>query len=255
MGTLDDFLAHEATFLEESVGRLGARKNVIDLILSVAHMATQYQTPLADVGTLGMARLLVDAAVAIEQAFLCALRAQPRLGWAAMRIAAEATKDLECIRKEPGLYQLWLAIGSARTTRESTDAQAAFKDARKQVSHNDVTRACQESMRLCSILGSHPNATALGSMGPTPIDDGTSTVTMPVRVTDARALDWHLDQMIKHSTAIVSALASVRMASLSDGDRDDLAKWCLRLNEPERLLIQAADTEIRDDGGDQDSSC
>ena len=248
MGTLDDFLAHEAQFLEESVGRLGARKGVIDLILSVVNMAMRYSTSLAEIGTVGMGRLLVDATVAIEQVFLCTLRAQPRLGWAAMRIAAEATKDLECIRNESELYQLWLSIGSAKSTNEFAKTQAAFKKAQRQVSQNEITQACQESMRLCSILGSHPNATALGTMGPTPIDNDRSTITMPTRVSDQKALDWHLDHMIKHATCIALALAHIRMASLNDRDRDELASWCRQLNEKAQPFLKVADSEIRDDG-------
>jgi hypothetical protein len=104
MSVLDDLLKHEAAFIEGAVGRLGPRRGVIEQILSVAHLTTRYPTPIGETNTLGLARLLVDCAVAIEQAFLCAFRAQPKLGWSSMRVAAEALKDFDCIQRDPGLY-------------------------------------------------------------------------------------------------------------------------------------------------------
>lgn len=255
MSILEDLLKHEVAFTEATIGRLGFRREIIEQILSVAHLATRYTTPFGDTNTLGLARLMLDSAVAIEQAFLCALRAQPKLGWASMRLAAEALKDLDCIQRVPNLYSLWINVGGARSTRDSVKAQQAYKGARKEVTRTWTTEVCQESMRLSSIFGSHPNATSLATMGPTTIDAVAKTAQLPARVTEAAALDWHLDQIIRHATLIVAALAHARSQTLGESDRAELTHHRDQLVAAAKPFMEAAVSNLQDDGGGDPDAC
>jgi hypothetical protein len=244
MSILDDLLKHETEFV------------VIERILSVVHLTIRYATPLAEANTLGLARLLVDAAVSVEQAFLSAFRAQPRLGWASMRIAAEALKDLDCIQRDSKLYPLWMGVGTASSTRQSVKAQVAFKEARKHVAHTWTTEVCQTSMRLCSIFGSHPNATSLGTMGSTSIDPVAMTARIPARVTDAENLDWHLDQMIRHATLITAGLAKARLDTLGESDRTELERHTNQLLAAAKPFMEEAVSKLNDEGdGDDPDAC
>jgi hypothetical protein len=247
MTTLGDVAGHEARFFDESLEWLGERKDLISSILSLAHGTAQYPDPLSEGGTIAMGRLLVDASVAIEQAFVCTLRAQPRLGWASLRIAAEATKDLDCIRRETALLPLWTAVGLARTAHDCVRSQDAFKAARVRVAHTRVTKTCQTTMRLCSILGSHPNATALGSMGAVSIDTEGSTVSLPSRVTDRAVLGWHVEQLLKHSAMVALALAEIRWETLASNDRAALSERARHVADLVRHYLEADSPEVPDD--------
>jgi hypothetical protein len=231
MGTLRDFLKHESAFARRQLARLGDREHDIDLVLSVAHLTTRFSSPLMEGGgaNLGAARLLVDVAVFVEQAILCTLRAQPRLGWASLRVAAEATKNLECIRLEPEVCNKWIAIGFAKTRQEADQAQRVFANAKKAVAHTVITRMCQEVMWLSSMLGSHANAAALGSMGPMPAKPDELSIAVPVRVTDEETLDWHLDQLVRHAARITDATAAIRMISLDETEKVELERWRYQL--------------------------
>jgi hypothetical protein len=141
-----------------------------------------------------------------------------------------------------------MKVGLASSPRGSVNAQQAYKDARKRVPPNWITEVCQTSMRLCSILGSHPNATSLGTMGLTPIDLATKMVHIPARVTDSAELDWHLDQMIRHGTRIVAGLVKVRSQTLSDSNRMELGGYCDQLLAAAKPFMEAALSGPRDDG-------
>ncbi len=164
-----------------------------------------------------------------------------------MRVAAEALKDLDCIHRDSSLYPLWMRVGMASSTRDSVSAQQAYRDARKRVPPDWTTEVCQTSMRLCSILGSHPNATSLGTMGSTPIDAATKTVRIPARVTEAADLDWHLDQMIRHGTLIAAGLVKVRSQTLGESDRIELGRYSAQLFAAAKPFMEAAVSKLPDD--------
>jgi hypothetical protein len=145
---------------------LGSLRPVTDGILWFSHQLPRINSSVGTVSVESLARLMLDSCVHVEQAVLCTLRGQPRLGWAALRIAAEALKDLDAIDRMPDLHELWLSIGRSSSPKEIKAAFEAFKSKRKTLSRTTVTQVCQTCMETCNFLGSHPNASSWKTLGP-----------------------------------------------------------------------------------------
>jgi hypothetical protein len=230
MDSLDNYIDHEFQFIHETRARIGERDHAIERIIHLAIMAANYDSPFASGSTMCLGRLLLDSAVSIEQAFLCAFRAQPKLGWASMRIAAEACKDLDCLMRAPDLLPYWIAIGEAMTPDESRAASSSFSKQRKRIPESAITGICKKTMELCNVLGSHPNATSLASMGPTPFSKEEKFVCLPSRVTDSSALDFHLGHLMTHGKILAQSLAKLRFDTLPKKDQTELSGFVQALN-------------------------
>lgn len=219
MSILSQYHANEASFFEETLARIGTISRAVEKVIELAILATRGETPLREDGNIAMGRLLLDSAVAVEQAFMGVYRAQPKLGWAAMRIAAESCKDLECLGSSQELVPLWLKVSEATSLKEYAKAEKAFSRARRKVPQTDSIEACQITMKLCNIFGSHPNSTSLQTMGPSRIDKKQGSVVLPSRVTDPKAIDFHISRMIVHGMGVALNLAHFRAATLDETEK------------------------------------
>lgn len=226
MSILHQYHANEAAFFEDTLSRLGGISHAVDKVIELAFLSTKGRAPLREDGNIAFGRLLLDSAVAVEQAFMCVYRAQPKLGWASMRIAAESCKDLECLESSPELIALWLKVNGAASLEEFAKAEKIFSRTRRKVPPTDSIKACQITMKLCNIFGSHPNATSLQTMGPGRIDRTEGSVVLPARVTDPKAIDFHVTRMLVHGMGIALNLAHFRAKTINEPEKLTLLNKC-----------------------------
>ena len=223
MAALKDCLRLEARHADEIAGQLGDFEAPVDAIVWLCFQVAETGPGINHKATTSLSRLLVDSAVHVEQAFVSVVRGQPRLGWTAMRLAAEALKDLVCIEQHPPLHELWLNLARSSTEDEVQAAKAAFQAERKNVRDTPLTQVCMKTMSLCNHFGAHPNGGSWATLGPTkPISD--DHMSIPPRLTDATMVRWHVQHMLVHAVPILDALAQFRARYLLAADAAELLR-------------------------------
>ena len=231
MSLLTDYLDAEEQLAKAFLERDPCRNEAVIKIVQLAITAIQGEAPIRENWSLVFGRLTMDAVVALEQAFICVLRGQPRLGWASMRFAAEACKDIECLDHSDSLIPLWLKLADASTLDEIKKADKAFSKARKSVPKTATIKMCQATMDLCHVLGAHPNATSFAFLGPSSkgLEDG--KVVLPSRVTEPEHFDFHFGQMMLHGMIIAQNLASFRAQTLDGEPKVELEEAIQKLGQ------------------------
>ncbi|GJM23571.1 MAG: hypothetical protein DHS20C15_34860 [Planctomycetota bacterium] len=166
-----------------------------------------------------LGRLLLDSSVSVEQALMCTLRGQPRLGWASLRLAAEALKDLDTIDRLPDLHPLWLNIGKCTTDEQARAAMGAFNKLRKQLEPSPVTLVCQACMNISSRFGSHANATSWQTVGPVS-EVSPDSVGLPTRLRDPTTVRFHIRHLMFHGGQILTMLTDFRIKHLQSQQKE-----------------------------------
>ena len=95
---------------------------ITDGLLWYSHQLPHVDGNVGRQSVASLGRLMIDSCVHVEQALLSVLRGQPRLGWASLRISAEALKDLDAIDRMPELHPLWMALGKATSPSDVDSA-------------------------------------------------------------------------------------------------------------------------------------
>lgn len=240
---LIDLEASDATKNLEHLGRL---RPVTDGILWFSHQLPRISPNVGTTSVTSLARLMLDSCVHVEQALLCTLRGQPKLGWASLRIASEALKDLDAIERCPELHELWLAIGNPASSQSTEAAMAAFKAKRRDVPDSTVTEVCLACMAVCSHLGSHSNATSWKTLGPATPLPGKEAL-LPARLADPETLRFHVGQISIQSMSILSMLLAFRLRHLTPSERDTLVGYFAQVKSAFIAAFPDAEMVVYDD--------
>jgi hypothetical protein len=245
MSVLSDCLSYEADDSAANLEQLEEYRQPAERIVWYCFQLPHAGKSVGGVSAGSLARLLLDASVHIEQAFVSVLRGQPRLGWAALRIAAEATKDLDAIDRRPELHKVWLGAVSSSSSADAKKARRSFQAGRKAAGKSAVTNLCEACMELCGHLGSHSNSTSWETVGPvTEVTD--DHVALPARLRDPEMLRFHVSHLIRHSVMLLAVLTRFRLQYLESVEADALRDKFTAVQRSVHAVFP--DIEVRDFG-------
>ena len=249
MAVLDDLLRHEEQFTRQALDMIAEDRPLVEECVGLAFLALQGTQPIQHAAYTSISRLFTDACVGVEQTFMSTLRAQPRLGWAALRFAAECLKDMDCIFRRPALEQAWFAVLKA-SPDEYKAAHTRFVDERKLVVPNEVTRVCSLTMTLGNVFGAHPNASAFGLLG-SPSAPEPGYLRLPLRATSPETIRWHIRHQLLHAYHITVTLADFRVAHLSGEAKQALAE---KRRVFDQHMVPFVRANVRPPGASRDGS-